>query len=88
MVELFARSREKQPKHCPIKSDYTQTSMWFCDSVKYADACSFQALISHRLMNIIWRYFLPSEEKVKQPFDWQTSQPEQQRNIEIWADSV
>lgn len=36
MVELFARSGEKQPKHCPLKSNYTQTSTQMHAVFKYS----------------------------------------------------
>lgn len=75
-AELFARSGEKQSKHCPIKSDYTQTHTQRHAAFK----CSFHTNQS------IPQYFLPSEEKLKCPFDIPARTPECEQIA--WTDSI
>lgn len=70
------RPGEKQSKRCPIKSDYTQTHTQRHAAFK----CSFHTNQS------IPQYFLPSEEKLKCPFDIPARTPECEQIA--WTDSI
>lgn len=47
-VELFARSGEEQSKHCPIKSDYTQTRTQRYAAFKHSFHTN-QLILSHSI---------------------------------------